>query len=219
MIYEASKYRSGNDKRTEYDMRENRRRQCYWMPTAVLLIGIFSITLLVWVRQIGARQLMYAHIIEAIMDLQIKAATGHLWLEEAISGDATTDAALANMDQAIDLVNAVLNGGRTDHGLIVKPLIDPQLRVRVEAIRSDLQEFKVLALERLRHIEKAGIGTILDQQFDENFKEILAKASDLEASIQTNMTLDQTKTPHLFLSILIAWAVIVTAATAGLWNR
>ena len=200
-------------------MRKEWQRQWYWMPTAVLLIGMFSITLLVWVSHLSERQRINSLIIDAIMDIQINVSTGHLWLEEAVGGDATAGEALADMDRAIGLANAVLNGGRSEHGLIPEPLKDPQLRVRAEAIRSMLMKFKMLAQERLRNPEKGAIASILDQQFDAVFKEILGKASNLEDGIEINMASDRTKSARIFLYILVAWTFIITAATAGLWNR
>ncbi|HXE98352.1 MAG TPA: hypothetical protein VN642_18255, partial [Dongiaceae bacterium] len=82
------------------------------MSTAVFLIGIFSITLLLWVNRISHRQRMNSLIIAAFMDAQINVATGHLWLEEALSGDGTAKEALSEIDQAINLVDAALNGGK-----------------------------------------------------------------------------------------------------------
>lgn len=200
-------------------MRGEGRWQWYWMPTAVLLIGLFSITLLVWINHIQEKQRINSLVIDAIMDIQINVSTGHLWLEEAVGGDATAGEALADMAQAINLANAVLNGGRSEHGLIPEPLKDPELRVRAESIRSMLMTFKVLASERLRNPEKGAIASNLDQQFDAVFKEILGKASALEDGIEINMARDRAKSNRIFLNILVAWTFIITAATAGLWNR
>jgi signal transduction histidine kinase len=191
----------------------------YWVPTAVFLIGIFSIVLLLWANRINADARRDDLITAALMDAQINAATGHLWLEEAVSGDDTADQALAEIDQAITLINIVLNGGETEHGLIAEALLDPELRGHAETLRSMLVTFKKLAQERLQDITKAGIASDLDQQFDAAFKELLGKARGLEEIITKNEAEEQVKAGRLFLCILSAWIFIVIATTAGLWSR
>jgi signal transduction histidine kinase len=189
----------------------------YWVPAAVLLIGISSIPLFLWVNRIAEKQRMDALVVAALMDVQIKAATGHLWVEEAVSGDDTADEALAELDQAIKLVNVALNGGESDHGSVSAPLKDPQVRAQAETIKSLLMKFRMLGADRLQNPEESGIASAFDQQFDAVFKEILGKAAALEALIQKNSAADRARSGRLFLGLLSAWAFIVTAATAGLW--
>lgn len=62
------------------------------MPTTVFLIGILSIFLLLWVDRISGNLRNDAAIVDAIMDVQIHAATAHLWLEQVIGGDTEADA-------------------------------------------------------------------------------------------------------------------------------
>ena len=189
------------------------------MPTAVFLIGAFSISLLLWVNRISDRQQMNILVVGAFMEAQINVASGHLWLEEALSGDTTADEALAAIDQAIHLVDLAINGGKSEHGLTLIPLEDPALRSRLDALKAMIQQFKVLARERLGNTAVAGVGSLRDQQFDALFKDILAKASALEHSLQESSAKDRVKTGRIFLGMLLAWAFIIAAATAGLWNH
>lgn len=194
-------------------------RKWYWMPAAVAFIALSSIFLLLWVNRINERARTDALIIDAIMDVQIKVSTSHLWLEEAVSGDDSADEALADLNQAINLVNVVINGGKSEHGLIPEPLKDPELRGHVEALGAMLASFKLFSLERLRNPGEAGIASSIEQKFDVAFKEILKKAGALEEMIEKNDAGERAKSGHLFLGILSAWAFIVIAATAGLWSR
>ena len=189
----------------------------HWMSISVLLIGIFSISLLLWVNRINDRQQMDSLIVAAFMDAQINVATGHLWLEEALSGDSTANEALAEIDQAINLVNSALNGGKSDHGLISSPLKDPGQRARLDELKAMIIKFKFLAQERLRKPADSGVGSDYDQQFDERFKDILAKASALESAVEANNRKDRVKSGRIFLGILFTWTLIVAAATAGVW--
>lgn len=200
-------------------MRGEGRWLWYWIPMAVFFIGISSIVLLLWVNRINESARMDALIVDAIMDVQIKVSTSHLWLEEAVSGDDTADEALADMNKALNLINVVINGGESEHGLIPEPLEDRELRGHAEELRSLLVNFKIFALERLRNPGEAGIASNIEQKFDVAFKEILKKAGALEDIIKNNDAGERAKSGRLFLGILSAWAFIVIAATAGLWSR
>ena len=197
----------------------NESQQWYRMPTAVFLIGALSIGLLLWGNRINHRQQMNFLVADTILGAQVNVATGHLWLEEALSGDATAKEALAAMDQAIFSVNSTLNGGKNEYGLILNPVEDPALRSRLEVLKAMTLKFKVLARERLRNPTVAGVGSIYDQQFDALFKDILSKASALGGAVEESNVKDQLKTGRIFLGILLAWAFTVAAATAGLWSR
>ena len=189
------------------------------VPAAVMLIGALSIFLLLWVNRISARQQTNLLVIDAFMGAQISVATGHLWLEEALSGDSTANEALAAMDHAVYLVNSALNGGKTGHGLMLAQAENPALRSRLAALKAMMVQFKALALERLRSPAEAGVGSLHDQRFDALFKEILAEASDLEHVVEKSGAKDRLKSRRIFLGITLAWAFIIAAATAGLWSR
>ena len=55
------------------------------MPTAVLLLGVLSIVLLLWVERVSEKLRRVEVLVDAIMDIQIHTATYHLRLEEAIA--------------------------------------------------------------------------------------------------------------------------------------
>ena len=142
--------------------------QWYWMPTTVFLIGMLSIMLLLWVERISEKLHFDEVLVDAVMDVQIHAATAHLWLEQAIGGDpeTKTEKVIADLDQAIHLVNAILSGGATEHDRISEPLNDPELRARMEAIKALLMNLKRIGLLRLQNPEKSGIGSILAQEIE-----------------------------------------------------
>ena len=61
------------------------------MPTTVFCIGMLSIVLLLWAGWISEKQRSIAGLVDTIMDVQIRTATSHLCLEEAIAGDTQVD--------------------------------------------------------------------------------------------------------------------------------
>jgi signal transduction histidine kinase len=190
------------------------------MPISVLLIGMLSIILLLWVDQINKKLLQDAELLNAIMDVEIHTGTAHLWLEEALTGNvplALSDT-FVSLDQAVKLVDTNLRGGQAENDLILEQLTDPELKDRAEAIRSLLLKLRGLGLERWRQSDKSGSGSVLEQEFHAVFKEALGKARDLKDIIKTYEAENRKKSGRLFLSILTVWAFIVIFATAGLWN-
>jgi signal transduction histidine kinase len=190
------------------------------MPSAVFLVGILSTVLLVWVYRINQGLRNDSSLVDAIMDVQIHTATAHLWLEEAVSGDTTADVegVFIDMDRAIDLVDVSFEGGESEHGHISMPLRDPRLRARAEEIKSLLVKFRAMAQARLNDPVHSGIASEADEQFDEVYKQFLAKTKDLENGVRAYQVGNQKKSTRLFVGILSIWLFIVLGATAGLWR-
>jgi signal transduction histidine kinase len=191
------------------------------MPAAVFLIGTLAIILLLWVDRINKHLINEADLVDALMDVQIHTATYHLWLEEALTGNVpvTMKDAMPQVDQAIHLVDVILNGGQAERDWIPEPLKDAELRARAENIRSLLITLRRLGLKRHQSTDRSGSGSDLEQQFHAVFKEILGKARQMEDNMEKDEAENEDKYVRLFLGIVIIWASVVVVATAGLWNR
>jgi signal transduction histidine kinase len=190
----------------------------YWLSSSVLLIGGISIALLIWVDLINERLDTDDILVDAIMDVEINIATVHLWLEQAIAGDTEVDVkkVMADLDHAINLMDATLIGGESENNFISVPLQDPERRVSAEEIKTLLVRFRMMALERLRSPEKSGISSASDRQFDTVFKEVLRKARELEEIIERGKKRNYDKSRRLFSGILVIWTLIIVSATLGL---
>ncbi len=196
--------------------------QWYWMPATVFFIGILSLILLFWVERISNRLHIDEMLVDAVMDIQIHIGSAHLGLEEIIRGEPEEDVSkvLAELDQAIRLVNVILDGGESrDNNWISEPLKDPELRIRADAIRALLVKFKTIGKERLQESTRSEKSSALYQQFHAVFREVLSRTRQLEESIEKDEAENQKKSKRLFLAITAIWALIVVAATAGLSNR
>jgi PAS domain S-box-containing protein len=193
----------------------------YWMPVFVLLLGMLSIGLLLWVDQISETQWRDSELSDALADLQNKTSLSHLWLEEVISGDEAVDIQKVkdDIDHAMSLAEAVLNGGKSEHGTILKPITDPKLRSRAEDIRALIVKSKGIALQRLQDPAASGIGSALDEEFDDVFKEFQAKADALEITMERAEIRAKARWKRLFFGILLTWASVVLVGTIGIWNR
>src|SRR5512143_2116847 len=95
-----------------------------WMPATVLLLGAFAAVLLLWTDRIHKKQHANYLMLDAIMDVQIHTSTFHLWFEQVLAGDKAIDmkGAWEDYDRAIRLVDALLSGGKSEHGMIPQPL-------------------------------------------------------------------------------------------------
>lgn len=195
--------------------------QWYRTPTAILLFGMLSIVLLLWVERVSDKLQMDENLVDAIMDIQIHTATFHLHLEEALAGVAsmTVKEAFTDLDQAAYLIEVVLNGGEAEFTRVEEPLKDPALRLQAGAIKSLLIKFRALGLERQQRTDTSRSGSALEREFDEVFKEILSKTRGLEETLERDEADNQIKSRHLFVGITVIWTFLVVAATAGLWSR
>lgn len=191
------------------------------MPIMTFLIGLFSLFLLMWVVRINERLRIGGAIVDAIMDVQNHAATYHLRLEEVLSGVSPDDAndAYAALNQAIHLVDVILEGGVSENDLVSEPLKDPGQRHQAEEIRALLLKLKAVGVMRLRNPEKFGVESSNERQFEVVFKEILGKARNLELALEMDKARYRDKSRRIFFGILAIWAFFVTVTTGQLWLR
>ncbi len=195
--------------------------QWYRLSTTVLMLGALSIVLLLWVERVSNKLQMDENLSDAIMDIQIHTATYHLKLEEAINGVAsvTLKDAYADLDQAANLIDVVLNGGEAELSRVEEPLKVPALRLQAEEIKSLLIKLRELGRERQQRTDISGSGSALEYEFDAVFKEFLKKTRGLEETLERDEADNKKKSRRLFLGIMVVWTFLVFASTAGLWSR
>lgn len=192
----------------------------YWLPAAVVLFGLLGAVLFAWTNHINEKQRVNYLLLDAIMDVQIRTSTFHLWFEQVLAGDKAVDMKEVWEDhaRAVNLVGVLIHGGQSEHGLISRPLDDHEMRRKAEKIKSLLASLKTIGLVRMQQPDRAGIGSDIDHQFDKVFGEILVEAAGLELVVQAEQVRIQTQAGHLFLGIVLVWTVIVAGAALGLMN-
>ncbi len=195
----------------------------YSIPIAVLVLGVISIAMLLWIYLINEKQRNDVRLSDALMDIQNLAASSHLWLEEAIGGNEGVEVQKIkdDLDLAINLAEAVLNGGISDHGERIKPVPkeDSKWRESAEQTKSLLVKFKGLILKRLEPPLTTGIGSSLDKDIDAVYKEIEIKAYALEKVFEREQHRAQANWRRIFIGILLAWVGIVGGSTIGLYRH
>jgi len=190
------------------------------MPLAVFAMGVLSITILIWFGRLSQSLNESFDFYDILLNIHVRTASSHLWLEEAISegSSANMQTAFKEMDLAIGLCERVLNGGISEHGTQLEPLKDLNLHARVEDIYTSLLQLRTLALQRAENPSVAGLGSLQDASFDMIFEETQDKSQALEALLEKNLLQDRASSKDLFWMVLIVWTCIVVGATAALWG-
>ena len=193
----------------------------YFAPMVVLVIGVAAVMLMAWGYRLREMQRNNSMRIEVLMDVQIKAAEYHLWIEQAIAKDQSidTNVIIAHISNAVGLVDALVNGGATEHGPVRAPFDDPAMLAKAAELKSLLEKFRDIGVSRLRIPEKSRPGSIADRVFDDTYKEILSDTSALEDMVEVVRAGSRVKTMRIYQGIFIGWVALVSVATAGMWSR
>lgn len=198
-------------------------RASMWMPATVLVLGMLSIAMLIWIDRISQRQRVHFAVEGVLTDLQVKIATSHLWFDEAAinhNRHGEIERAWSDFREATRLSELLLTGGDSGHKLTLAPASDPELRRPAEDIKRLLTEIGVIAraLGQNTVWSGAALEAVL-QRCDVIFHELERRATDLERLAENNEAADFDHSRRLFLGTVVAWASIVGAATTGLWHR
>jgi len=196
------------------------QQRSHWIPAIamVFVLGVASLAMLIGTDRFGRSQRSHFAYANAVMDLRTSLATSHLWLEEAITGNdpAELQRASADLREATRLSEILLNGGKSEHGLLVEPPADPEVRRRAQEIRRFLAEWTVMLDERSQKPGAAGKGSAVENHADEMFARFRLITADLAAMVKQRMASDYGNSRRLFFAMLLAWSCIVAAATMGL---
>jgi len=194
----------------------------YLMPLMVLLIGVISISLFLAVHRISVYQHENTILNNAILHMEVDAAIFHLRVDESAAGEEGVEIkdAITGMDRAIAQANAVLRSENIDseEGSVSGIVALLKLRKQLEELKSMLVEFKRLGMWRMEDVVARGIASASDEQFDEQFDQILAKVSVIEEVCTRNRDENRIKSQRVLRSIYFVWAFIITAAAAGIWR-
>lgn len=194
------------------------RRFWLYIPASVLALGVLSLAMLVWTNRVNERQHMQYAFVNALEDLRIRVSTAHLWLEEAITySTEEIDATWSDLRQAMRSADVLLKGGETEHGVILPPLQDPELRKKATDLRQHLIEFEANAHERWR--TRAAVGSLLDKETNDIFENLQNSGADLEKILEDRQVHDYANSQRVFLGIVLAWSLIVAGSTIELVRR
>ncbi len=196
-------------------------RRYYWVTMTVVILGLLSILLFAGISRLDERQHMNLGLANTLLDIRAKLGLFHLWLEQAIAGDTNVDieGAWVEFEEAFALVEKIIGGGVVlEPGFILTPIKDPEQQKEAEEIRRLLSEFKTIAIQRQQAPKTSGIGSAVDQQFDDIFLKLQHRMIALGAAIKDRAMSERTRSRRLFRWILMTWTSIIVISAIGLWT-
>lgn len=228
--------KGGNPKRGERSTpRSGLLRGCLrGLPWGLLALGALSVVLLLFTDRIRHRTTVEdLELLKSVGELQLDVATSHLWLEEYVTGDDVDILDVyESLDRARSRVRAMLRPadgsgagppeGRRAGGLTAPSLEGSRLQPRAAALERHIEEFRVISSRRQEGFEEGlpvGIGSPLDERYDEVFRRLLSEAQDLEKDLQARMERRQQRAAAVLMAVVVGWCFLVTAAAAALWHR
>jgi len=198
-------------------------RRWYWLSATVLALGTLSLALVIWVHHIHYLQRAHFAFANTLMDLRIRAATSHLWLEEAITGGRTDELerAWADLRETQRLAKVLVYGGDSEYDLIVYPQTDPALHQRSLDVERLSAEWGSIVEQRVENAPIAGVGSALDNRSDAIFDSLQNTTGDLERSVESRLTVEHARGDRLVLALSLCWVGIITAVFIGVygWQR
>jgi PAS domain S-box-containing protein len=197
-----------------------KKRSRWWdYPATVLLLGVLSLAMLVWTDQLYQGLRVHQFSSDTLRDARQRAATAHLWLEEGLTDgeEVKLQRAQADFAQALRLSQVLLDGGESEYGYTVPPLVAPALRQRVQDLTRLLLELSAGARERIE--KRAGVTSQLNMRDNIIFDDFENRAEDLEKVLEANQAADHAKSRRLFYGMLAAWSSILGVSMLGLVRR
>ena len=192
------------------------RRYRWLLPVIVLIIGLFSIGLMFFAEKIGQQRRLNYLYSDIIHEIQVELSSAHLILEEHVEGNVARNVpeGLLHVNNASELIQTLLDGGDTSHGIKTKPLDDMSLREEVKDLGVLVDSYRAVAREGL---ETQSPGAEL--KLNKLYREFLIKANSVDNKLEALAISDDLNTNRLFSGMIASWIAILSVAIAGLFFR
>ncbi len=157
---------------------------------------------------------IYKPLATAAINLELETTTAHLWFEKLISGDTreSLETVWKHLGQADWYAGAMLEGGKNQEGTFI-PLDNNEMRRKIREIQKKLAEFRKITRQRAAVQETSGPGSDIGHSYNAIFKDIIARADQMKASLRQMMVQDLRR----FRSIRIPLIIIVILIFLYLW--
>jgi two-component system, NtrC family, sensor kinase len=211
----------GNRTQKQSNPNQSAAGSLHALPLVILALGLITTAMFIGVVMINDRQLINFGTANTLMDIQVLTTSSHLWLEETLGGDTKVDIedVWAELNLAIALGEALLKGGKSEHGLDVYPLKNKQFRNRVERINTLLDLYKIGVQKKSQQDSIGFLDSAQDDDFDTMYRRIQRETLNLEKIIEKNQLAIQNRSRQLITGIFISWALILCVGTLGLWRH
>lgn len=181
----------------------------------VALIGILATLVLIYFDNTWRRGLAETvPALDSIMEARVQTAEAHLWLEELLSGDATIreDLVWELLDKARNNLWMVKSGRVSLGRMSGQRPVDTEMWALLEELIRALDRFREIAQKRLAMRQESGIGTEIDQLFDQAFADMTKIIVRLDRLVHDRVGVVMEE-QGLVRNILIAtWLMIVVGS-------
>ncbi|UCG61525.1 MAG: PAS domain S-box protein [Candidatus Zixiibacteriota bacterium] len=179
--------------------------QRFWAASLVFGLGLISSSFLLWIySETTHHTSSHLPLITKTNQLRVSISQSHLWLEEYLSGDKSTDSKLAfdALHEALILSDSIQVMILQDPDLCNCPR-HAQYLVQMEQVRTILREFVVIAHQRAERPRSAGPGSKIDSVSDSLYRNLLSNTESMR-----NILLNEIETKRADLAQML-WMVIV----------
>ncbi|MBE9539992.1 MAG: PAS domain S-box protein [Proteobacteria bacterium] len=159
-----------------------------------------------------ARQ--YAPLVDATMDIKLEVTRAHLMLEEVLTGDRSIEfyQVTDQFNQARWHAAAMLDGGK-NHEWEFIALEDPALRQQAARVLLSIDQLERIAVDRWNLRPREGADSLIDQQFDARFTDLLRSVDEVEGALQLLMA--QQLREYQYLKIWLIAVILLIGVVSG----
>lgn len=181
----------------------------------ILDFGIFIYGNALWKANVQKT----APLLDNVARAKVNISAGHLWFEEMIGGDQTVtiEYVFELFNKSIQVLDDALKGESNIEGIKGKPVIDIKLIDNIQKMKSLIQKFIDISNERFRTQDVSGIGSRLDQYYDDVYREIIAEANVIDSIVHLQINHSLRKMKLIQIIILSLWSIIITGTGSMLF--
>lgn len=187
---------------------------------AIIAIGLISMGIsfygyLSWQTAIQRHLPLIDNIARAKVDI----AEAHLWFEELMGGDETMkiEEVRTLLDKAIQDVDNAREGKSNTLGLKSISVRNQALLGQLNQLQALIYKFGNIAEKRWQLRDTSGIGSPLDQTFDEVFEDALRNADVADEHAHLYVSAELAKLKWIHRCILALWVVIISGTSSVLF--
>lgn len=158
-------------------------------------------------------------LIDNIARAKVDVAEAHLWFEELMGGDETMkiEEVQVLLDKAIQDVDNAREGKRNTMGLKSVSIKNQALLDQLDQLQALIHKFRDIAEKRWQMRDTSGIGSPLDQTFDEVFEDALHNADVADEHAHLYVSAELAKLKWIHRCILALWVVIISGTSSVLF--
>ncbi len=170
-------------------------------------LGLLAIIMLLLTNRLRSEQKNDSELMEAVIGTKTNLSESHLWLEKYLMGysDIDIDGIFTQIDTVREETAIIIEGGINEGADEIRPVRDPELIRRQARLLSTIDKFTELARRRVANPAESGIGTPLDQEFDNIFYKIIQEVEGIESLLEENEVLQAVQFNRFFWGILLTW--------------